>query len=91
MSKLQELQHLSLATTYEVDETFDSDKFIKMCLRVAHDGKNPNSSSFEVSDMDNAKESIKNIPILAHVIYDEDDQPQFGGHCVFHTSAIIFI
>lgn len=77
---MNELQHLSLATTYEVDESFDSEKFIKMRLRVCHDGVNPNKSNFIVSDMENAKDSIKNIPILANVIFDEDGQPQFGGH-----------
>lgn len=80
MGNLKELQHLSLATTYEIDEDFDSDKFIKMRLRVCHDGVNPNRSNFVVSDMESARDSIKNIPILAHVIFDEDDQPQFGGH-----------
>ncbi len=80
MSKVQELQHLSLATTYEVDNTFDSEKYIRMSLRVCHDGINPNRSAFEVSDMEKTKDSIKNIPILANVIFDENDQPQFGGH-----------
>ncbi|MCE5220085.1 MAG: hypothetical protein LLF98_02155 [Clostridium sp.] len=80
MSEALELQHLSLTTTYEVDESFDSEKYIKMRLRVCHDGVNPNKSAFVVSDMENAKGSIKNIPILANVIFDEDGQPQFGGH-----------
>ena len=80
MSEVQELQHLSLATTYEVDESFDSEKYIKMRLRVCHDGVNPNKSAFVVSDMENAKDSIENIPILANVIFDEDGNPQFGGH-----------
>lgn len=80
MSKVQELQHVSLATTYEVDNTFDSDKFIKMRLRVCHDGVNPNSSNFEVADMEKAQDTIKNIPILANVIFDDENQPQFGGH-----------
>jgi hypothetical protein len=80
LSKVKELQHLSLATTYEIDESFDSDKFIKMRLRVCHDGTNPNRSNFKVEDMKNAKDSIKNIPILANVIFDEDGNPQFGGH-----------
>ncbi len=80
MSKVKELQHVSLATTYETDNTFDSDKFIKMRLRVCHDGVNPNKSSFEVSDMEKAQDSIKNIPVLANVIFDEEGNPQFGGH-----------
>jgi hypothetical protein len=80
LSEAQELQHLSLATTYEIDESFDSEKYIKMRLRVCHDGVNPNKSAFVVSDMENAKDSIENIPILANVIFDEDGNPQFGGH-----------
>ena len=82
MNKTKELQHLSLATTYEVDNTFDSDKFIKMNLRVCHDGINPNRSCFDVDNMEKAKDSIVNIPILANVIFDDDGNPQFGGHDV---------
>jgi hypothetical protein len=80
LGKVQELQHLSLATTYEVDNSFDSEKFIKMRLRVQHDGINPNKSNFELSDIEKAKDSIKNIPILANVIVDENGEYQFGGH-----------
>lgn len=75
-----ELKNLSLATTYEIDNTFDSEKFIKMRLRVCHDQLNPNNSYFEVEDMDRASESIKNIPVLANVIFDENGKPQFGSH-----------
>lgn len=74
------LKYLNLATTYEVDDSFDSDKFIKLRLRVCHDGTNPNGTSFIVDVMDDAKESIKNIPLLAHVVFDENGQPQFGAH-----------
>ena len=80
MAKLNELEHISLATTFEIDDSFDSDKFIKMRLRVCHDGVNPNKSKFIVEDMEEAKDSIKNIPILANVLFDEDNQPQFSGH-----------
>jgi len=76
----EEINNISLLTTYEIDETFDSDKFIKLRLRVCHDGTNPNGSSFIVENMEKAKESIKNIPMLAHVIIDADGKPQFGAH-----------
>jgi len=69
-----------LAVTYELDESFDSERFIKMRLRVCHDGTNPKGSHFNINDINAAKESLKNIPILANVVFDEDDQPQFGGH-----------
>jgi len=77
---IEDLKYLSLATTYEIDDSFDSEKFIKMRLRVCHDGVNPNKSFFKVEGMEEAKDSIKNIPILANVIFDEDGNPQFGGH-----------
>ena len=80
MSELKELQNASLATTYEIDNSFDSDRFIKMRLSICHDGINPNSSFFEVENMENAKDSIANIPILANVIFDENNVPQFGSH-----------
>jgi len=69
----------SLVTTYEVDESFDNEKYIKMRLRVCHDGVNPNNSKFTISDIDKARNSLKNIPILAHVI-NEGDELDFGGH-----------
>lgn len=80
MGRVQELQHLSLATSYEIDDNFDSEKFIKMRLRVQHDGINPNKSNFELSDIEKAQDSIKNIPILANVTIDENGDYQFGGH-----------
>ena len=70
------MYHLLL---YETDNTFDSDKFIKMRLRVCHDGVNPNKSSFEVSDMEKAQDSLK-IFQISNVIFDEEGNPQFGGH-----------
>lgn len=80
MADIKELKHVSVATTYDLSNDFDSDKFIKMRLRVCHDGVNPNGSHFELDDMKKAENSIKNIPILANVIFDDDGQPQFGGH-----------
>lgn len=80
MSKLQELKHLSLAATYEVDDSFDSDKFIKLRLRVCHEGKNPNQSYFEPENIEKAKDSLANIPILAHVVEDSEGNLDFGGH-----------
>lgn len=77
---LSELNSVSLATTYDLDETFDSNRFIKMRLRVCHDGVNPNGSNFDIDDMNAAKDTLKNIPILANVEFDEDGQPQFGSH-----------
>jgi len=80
LNEVKELQNASLTITYEIDNSFDSDRFIKMRLRICHDGINPNSSFFEVENMEKAKDSIANIPILANVIFDENNVPQFGSH-----------
>lgn len=80
LNETQELKHLSLVATYEVDDGFDSDKFIKLRLRVCHDGKNPNQSYFELENIDRAKGSLANVPILAHVVEDDEGNLDFGGH-----------
>ena len=70
----------SLAVDYSLEEDYDTERFIKMRLRICHDGVNPKGTSFDINDINSAKDSLKNIPILANVIFDEDDQPQFGSH-----------
>mgnify|MGYP003275647670 CR=1 FL=1 len=78
---MDELKYVSLATAYEIDNTFDSERFIKMRLKVMHDGANPNGSRFNVRDIQNAESSIYNSPILAHTIVDEENQSvDVGAH-----------
>ena len=71
---------LKLAATYTVDDSYDSDKFLKLRIRVMHDGANVNGSRFAVESMRDAEESIKNVPILANVVFDADGKPDFGAH-----------
>jgi hypothetical protein len=73
------VERVSLPATYEVDNEFDSAKFIKMRLKACHDGKNLNGSVFEVQGMAAAESSIANTPVLAHVVW-KDGVPDFGGH-----------
>lgn len=75
-----EKNEFSLATKYEVDTSFDNERFIKLRIKVCHDGENYNWSSLSLEAMNAAKDTLKNIPILAHVIFDDDGKPQFGGH-----------
>lgn len=77
---MEKLKNISIATTYELDDTFDSEKFIKLRIRVCHDGENPNGSHFSLENIDKAKDSIKNIPVLGYCYFDEDNNPQFGAH-----------
>ena len=52
---MKSLDNLFVATTYELDESFDSEKFIKLRIRVCHDGKNPHNSNFTLENIDKAK------------------------------------
>ena len=56
-------------------------KLIPVKLRVMHDNINRNKSAIEFDVMEKARESIKNIPIVAYINYNEDDvADDFGGH-----------
>lgn len=74
------IEENSLSVCYELDNTYDSDRFIKLKLNVMHDGKNFNKSSFSKKSIEKAKQSIFNVPILAHVLFDDKKNPKFGGH-----------
>ncbi len=73
-------QILNGKLTFEVDESFDNDRFMKLRVMVMHSGKNYNYSTFSLEAIEDAKESLKNIPILANVIEKEDGTLDFGGH-----------
>ena len=77
---MEELHFVSLPISYEIDNSFKSSKYLRLRLRICHEGKNFNNSFFTVEDLDKEKESLYNSPILANVIFDENGQPQFGGH-----------
>lgn len=70
----------SYVVKYEKDNTFDSEKFLKLRLRVCHDGVSPNKTFCTKEVMENAADSIEYIPILAHTIFDENGKPMFGAH-----------
>lgn len=74
------LDSLSLPITYEVNSSFD-DRFKKVTIWVMHDKLNLNNTYFKPEVIEDAKESLKNIPILAFVEeQDGADYKDFGGH-----------
>lgn len=73
-------QILSGKATFEVDTSFDNDRFMKLKVYVMHSGKNYNGSSFSLDSISEAKESLANTPILANVIEKEDGTLDFGSH-----------
>ena len=69
---------------FQVDDTFDDDRFMRVRIAVMHNGENLNRSSFSTDVIKNAKDSFANIPVLAHVIKYTDDEGNerydYGGH-----------
>lgn len=54
---------------------------MKVTLRVMSDGENHNGSAFSLSSMIDAEPTIKNTPILAYLVTDEDGNVvDFDGH-----------
>jgi hypothetical protein len=67
--------------SYSIDKTFDSDQFLKLRLRVCHDGESPNKTFFTKETMAEANKSLEYIPILAHTYVDEETgKPVIGSH-----------
>ena len=66
--------------SYSIDKNFDSDQFLKLRLRVCHDGESPNKTYFTKETMQEANKSLEYIPLLAHVYMDENGKPALGAH-----------
>ncbi len=66
--------------SYSIDKNFDSDQFLKLRLRVCHDGESPNKTYFTKETMQEANKSLEYIPLLAHVYMDENGKPVLGAH-----------
>ncbi|MDD2495964.1 MAG: hypothetical protein PHE29_12325, partial [Tissierellia bacterium] len=73
-------EYRSLKTQYSINEDFADDRLIEVNLLVMHDDVNLNYSSFSKETMENAKETLKNVPILAYIKKDEYDNVDFDGH-----------
>ena len=80
MGKTKTKPNTSYVVQYEKDNSFDSEKFLKLRLRVCHDGVSPNKTHCTYDVLEAAQDSIEYIPILAHTVFDEDGKPMFGAH-----------
>lgn len=69
-----------LPLTFSIDNDYRSDKFIKLRMRLCHDGVNPNGSKLALEDMLARKDTLAESPILAHVYLNEDNLPELGEH-----------
>ena len=66
--------------SYKIDEDFKSDKFVKLRLKLCHDGLNPNKTYFKIEDLERKKDTLANSPMLAHIFKDENGKPTLGEH-----------
>lgn len=67
--------------SYSIDKTFDSERFLKLRLRVCHDGESPNKTYFTKETMAEANKTLEYIPLLCHVYIDkETGKPVIGSH-----------
>lgn len=73
---------MNLPVNYQLDEsTFDSERFLKLKMKVMHSGLNLNNSYFSSEVIEKAKPTLSNIPILAFVKKEDgSDEQDFAGH-----------
>jgi len=76
----KEINKIVSIVEFEVDDSYDSDSFLKLKLKVAHDGQCPKGFNFSKESLENAAPTIVNKPILARVVFDSEGNPQFSGH-----------
>lgn len=61
------------ASTFEMDQEFNDERFCRVRIAVMHSGLNRNNSYFSKETIEKAKDSFANIPILADVQELTDD------------------
>lgn len=75
------MRKLNLPLTYEVADSFDEERFLKLRVKVMHSGLNLNNSNFNSSVIEKAQPTLANIPLLAFVKKtDGTDDQDFAGH-----------
>lgn len=76
----KEIKNIALPIN-KIEYSKSNKNLIKCTIYVMHIGENLNCSSFSEESVLKAKESLKNVPILANIDHDKDYNPtDFGGH-----------
>ena len=80
---MQEIK-MKFESNLELTNEILNDNFHKARLTVMHSGLNKNGSIISEEVMRKASDSIKNTPLLAHILKDEEGNitGEFGGHDV---------
>ena len=83
---VQELSRQIVQTTslFKKDDSFDDERFCRVRVAAMHTGRNRNGSRFSKSVVEKAKNTFKNIPVLADItgLTDEEGNVQYdyGTH-----------
>lgn len=64
----------NIPCTLNFSEQPNHSNLLKVKLVVMHEGANRNGSSFSMKAIDNAKESLKNVPILGYILRADDGE-----------------
>ena len=76
-----EKRKINVPLSYEVSNSFDSERFLKVRIKIMHAGLNLNNSYFSSEVIDKAKPTLANIPILAFVKKEDGTSNEdFAGH-----------
>lgn len=74
-------KYLQLPITYEQSNFDNDDRFVKVRIKVMHNGLNLNNSNFSDPAIEKAASSLSNIPLLAFTkVRDGVDESDFLGH-----------
>lgn len=74
-------KYLQLPITYEQTNFDNDDRFVKVRIKVMHNGLNLNNSSFSDQAIEKAAATLSNIPLLAFTkTRDGADEADFLGH-----------
>lgn len=72
---------INLPLSYEVNTSFDSERFLKVRIKVMHSGLNLNNSYFSSEVIEKAKLTLANVPILAFIKKEDGNANEdFAGH-----------
>lgn len=80
---------VSDGVTAHIEPDFNSDKHIKMRLRMCHAGMNRKGFKIDPRAISRARDTITNIPILAHVVEGPDGKPSFGSHDMHVEQSVV--
>lgn len=81
---MSEKQIVYTPSLFDVDESFDDPRFMRVRINMMTTGVNRNGSRFSLDCVKKAKDSFANIPVLAHVVERTDDDGNtyldYGSH-----------